>query len=53
MIRREDWLAWPLMVLFSAVLVVSAIYVSCLADCDSLGWMPLKDLPARCLKVGP
>lgn len=26
------------------------IWVSFIADCSKLGWLPLKDLPARCLR---
>lgn len=26
------------------------VYVAFFAPCDALGWFPVKDLPARCLK---
>lgn len=39
--------------LFVLALIVTAVagaYMSCEADCDNLGWMPAKDVPARCLR---
>jgi hypothetical protein len=34
------------------VLLVGAFYMACFAPCDVLGWMPVKDIPARCLTIG-
>ena len=28
------------------------VWVTFYASCDSIGWVPVKDLPARCLERG-
>jgi hypothetical protein len=35
---------------FVLAILLAGAYVACAAPCESLGWMPLKDLPARCLE---
>jgi len=33
--------------------IVASVYVHNFASCDKLGYLPVKDLPARCLMVKP
>lgn len=45
---HEWWMIAQVAVLFIGI--TFAIWISFLAPCSSLGWVPLKDLPARCLQ---
>lgn len=38
-----------LLALLVIALIVGSIYVHAKAPCSSLGWLPAKDVPARCL----
>jgi hypothetical protein len=38
---------WVLVFVF--LMLAASAYVACEAPCASLGWVPVKDLPARCL----
>lgn len=47
---RNDSLV-PLVLLIGVVVVLAGFLLwRCDAPCSSLGWMPIKELPARCLK---
>lgn len=47
------WAALFLMCLIAFAILAFPVWTNFIADCDSLGWMPVKDLPARCVKLGP
>ena len=47
-----DYSIHPAVLVAFAVVVLGAMsYGACWAPCDELGWLPVKDMPARCLKV--
>lgn len=46
--RSSDWWLFSQLVLIVLGLAFAA-WVAFFAPCKSLGWMPIKDLPARCL----
>lgn len=45
--KPEVGLGVVLVALFA--LIGAQCWAQCSAPCDSLGWMPVKELPARCL----
>jgi hypothetical protein len=48
-VRKGDEAIAFLLALLVAALIVGGIYVRAKAPCSALGWMPAKDVPARCL----
>ena len=46
--KSHEW--WMLAQLALVIIGIGfAIWIAFLAPCSSLGWVPLKDLPARCI----
>ncbi|MFE1425393.1 hypothetical protein ACFW6C_07475 [Streptomyces fungicidicus] len=49
--RRQDVkdLGWVLLGVLALLLVIGNVGAYYLAPCDSLGWMPVKSAPLRCV----
>lgn len=46
--RFREW-GWILYVVLVVVAMVFTFWVRATAPCKDLGWLPVKEIPARCL----